>query len=161
MPMNSPRPRSTFWPYGIVVAFGLFLAGLITLITFAAREPAELVAADYYEQEIRYQDQLDRLHRARALAVQLKLEARPERHSLQITFPPDQARRGIQGTVRLYRPSEAGQDRSLPLALGPEGVQVVNLAGLIPGPWQVKVDWRCEELDYSVAETLTLPKPAL
>ena len=157
--MNPPSRPPALWPYGIVVAFALFIGGLATLITFAARQPSELVAADYYEQELRFQTQLDRQHRAHALPAPLRLETDSERHCLRLTFPADHARQGITGTLQLYRPSEAKLDRSEPLAPGEQGVQTVNIVGLAPGLWHARVAWRSGEQDYFVTEPVRIAKP--
>jgi nitrogen fixation protein FixH len=156
--MNRFKQTANLWPYGIVVAFGLFIGGLATLIAFAARQPAELVAPDYYEQELRYQDQLDSQTRAGALSAPLRVEADPARHRILLTFPADHIRQGVAGTVRLYRPAAADLDRTELLAPGPEGSQAVNIAGLPPGLWHLRVDWRSADHDYSVTERITLPR---
>ncbi len=51
------------WPGGFFILFGGYIAGFIV---FASRQKMDLVRNDYYDQEIRYQQQIDRVQRTAA-----------------------------------------------------------------------------------------------
>ena len=64
-----------------------------------------------------------------------------------LTFPEDQ-RATVAGTVTWYRPSDSRADRSVPIALGPDGVEQIPLQGLAPGAWRLRVDWTAGQRPY-------------
>ena len=51
------------WPYGIIATFVVFIASFAAVITFICQHRMDLVSADYYEQEIRFQSRLDEMNR--------------------------------------------------------------------------------------------------
>ena len=61
-----------------------------------------------------------------------------------------------QGTVTLYRPSDAAADRAQPLALD-HGTQVVPLDDLPRGRWIVKVEWTAGEAPYYYEAPFQMP----
>ena len=62
--MNTPQPRIEPWPIGIAGFFVVLIAALATWAVVAQRNREELVSADYYEQEVAYQQQINRLRRS-------------------------------------------------------------------------------------------------
>jgi nitrogen fixation protein FixH len=158
--MLRPAPSRNLWPLGVALGLVVFAGGLVALIVLAVSSNSDLVMEDYYEQEIRYSEQLERLARAEAIdgAVEVRYDA--GLGVLILTFPEVQAARGISGEVHLYRPSAAGMDRKLPLSLNAAGMQVIPAADLAPGLWQVRIRWVVEGEDYYVEQRLILPKEA-
>lgn len=155
--MTPPRPTFNPWPLGLVLAFALFLGGTVALIVFSSQHRSDLVTPDYYEQEVRYQSQLDQLNRTQLFQAQIAVTFDAARHAIRIELPPAHARRSPNGTIHLYRPSAANLDRRVELRLDAEGTQWVDAADLRPGLWKVRVQWRVDGEDYFVDETLILP----
>ena len=108
---NNPIPTSrNLWPLGIVLAFVTFIIGTATLVVLACANKTDLVSADYYEQEIRYQGQLDRLKRAKQLDQQISVSYNPGQKQITISLPPELPHTAT-GSIHLYRPSAAGLDQ--------------------------------------------------
>jgi hypothetical protein len=158
--MSTAPASRNLWPYGIATCLVAFVAGLGVLITLALRQKDHLVAQDYYEQELRFQEQIDRRNRAEALPAPVRFEVDKGAGELRIRLPVEHARAGVAGRVGLFRPSDARLDRTLPLAVDAEGVQRVGLAGLAPGLWRVRVEWSCGGISYAVSERLEWEQPA-
>lgn len=55
------------WPTALVAYF-IFIGCIIAYTAWALRQRVDLVGTDYYDQEIRYQQQIDRLGRTREFA---------------------------------------------------------------------------------------------
>jgi nitrogen fixation protein FixH len=53
--MNTVPPRIEPWPIGIAAFFAMLISALATWAVVAQRNREELVSADYYEQEVAYQ----------------------------------------------------------------------------------------------------------
>jgi hypothetical protein len=155
--MNSADRSFNFWPYGIATVLVLFAGGVACLAFLALRHPPELVSRDYYEQELRYQDQIDRRARTAGLSTKLQIRTDTPSGRIHVVFPPDHARLGISGTLRLYRPSDAGLDRAIPLAPDALGIQSVETAVLAPGLWHLRVEWSSAGKDYTAAEKVRVP----
>ena len=142
------NPTRNFWPTGIIVACALFVAGTLGLIVVACAQKDDLVRADYYEQELRFQSQIDRVERTRLAAAQATVTLDNAKRCLTIALPPAQAARPITGTIHLYRPSAGALDRSFPLKVDANGLQSLDVAGLAPGLWKVRVSWTVDNQDY-------------
>ena len=156
VPIRSSR-RWDPWPIGIT-AFLLVFAGCVAgYIVFALRQQNDLVRADYYEEEIRYQTQMNRINRTRALGLAAAVASDVSIGELWVRVPLPHLGTMSAGTIQLYRPSDAGRDRTVKLAPSADGRQVVSLAGMEPGLWRARVRWASGGLEYSMEDSLVLP----
>jgi nitrogen fixation protein FixH len=146
---NSRNP----WPIAIVTFFIVFAMFIATFIAWATHQREDLVAANYYENEVRYQQQLDRMNQTQPLAAQVAVRYDAAQHSIVITLPVAQTREAA-GRIYLYRPSDARLDRDVQLAVNPEGVQHLNARGLRAGLWKVRVQWSANGKDYFVERSV-------
>jgi nitrogen fixation protein FixH len=142
------KPSRNLWPLGIILTFALFFAGTVGLIVMAFSQKVDLVSADYYEQELKFQGRIDRVERTRRAATQAAVAYDAARRCITVSLPAEQARHGVTGRIELYRPSAAGLDRAVELAPDAQGVQRLDAAGLAPGLWKVRVSWTVEKQDY-------------
>jgi hypothetical protein len=154
---TGPTGRN-YWPYGIVAAFVVCAGFLTTLIVFANSHRAELVSADYYEQEIRYQSRMEQAGRAQALSAPAGVRLDPAQHQIVISLPVEHARPQPSGLIHLYRPAAAGQDRRIDLDPDIRGEQRLDMAGLAPGLWRVRIQWKAGGADYYADQKLVIPR---
>ena len=143
---SNPSPSaegSNPWPVGLVVVLGLFATGVFSFGVLAVRHSQDLVSADYYDREIRYQEHIDRVARAGAASSGTSVSVDVATRTLVLVLSRDAV-----GQVELYRPANAQWDRILPLALDMEGRQRINLSGLQAGLWRIRVVWKAGALDY-------------
>jgi hypothetical protein len=152
-----PAPRWNPWPAAVVGFLVFFFGATIGLVTIAVRQPADLVSRDYYDKEIQFQSQIDRVSRARALGPGLSVSYDAAAGALKVVIPTDAARGSANGEIRLYRPSDPGLDRSFPLNADAKGVQIVQAPDLATGLWRVKVDWSDGSGSYSDAGAFNAP----
>jgi nitrogen fixation protein FixH len=144
------------WPVSIIAFFALALAGLAAFITFCVMHPTDLVMQDYYEQELRYQDQIDRTTRARALDALASVAYDQPTRRITIALPLAENGAKVSGNIHLYRPSEAALDRHVQLDLDARGTQVLDASDLRPGLWKVKVQWKRGDEEYYLDRQLKL-----
>jgi len=156
LPLN---PRSP-WPVGIALALLAFAGGLVALIVAAVSSNSDLVVEDYYEQEIRYNQQLDRLARTESVADAIEIRHHPDLGVVILKFPADQAGPDLIGEVHFYRPSAAGLDRKVSLAVNAAGMQVIPAGDLAPGLWEVKIRWTLGGEEYYLEQRLIVPGAA-
>lgn len=158
MPNASLNARFPFpiWPTCIIAFFVVFIAGLLTFIVFASTQRNDLVRPDYYEAEIRYQQQIDRIQRTRSMTEPVAILYDGPHRRITIQLPTAHAR-ASSGLVHLYRPSDSRLDRELPLALDAEGRQHLDTAPLRSGLWKVRVQWSVGGEDFYLDQALVLP----
>jgi nitrogen fixation protein FixH len=142
-----PKSRS-YWPLGITLAFFLFALGIATMVVIACTQKADLVRPDYYDQEIKYQTQLDRLNRTLPLNDSVRVAYDEASRQLTLSLPPAHAAQDTVGRIELYRPSATDLDRQLKLSLDANGTQTVDASSLIPGLWKVRVHWTSQKQEY-------------
>lgn len=150
------KPPFNPWPLGIVLAFAVFIAGTATLIVLACSQRTDLVRADYYEQEILHQQQIDRLERTQRSAPDARVTYDRAHARLEVSLPALQASRGPQGQIHLYRPSAANLDRHIPLELDARGQQTLDATDLLPGLWRVRVSWSVDQEEFQLDERLVV-----
>jgi nitrogen fixation protein FixH len=154
--MKSTKNPRSLWPYGIIVAFAIFICGTIGLIVLACSHRTDLVSANYYEQEIKFQNRLDQLRRTAQLNVAGTVAYDAGKQQIKISLPTDQSRQAVSGRVQLYRPSAAGLDRQVALTPDREGVQIVEAKDLRPGLWKVRVSWTVGDNDYFIDQKIVI-----
>ena len=136
-------PSGSFnpWPYSIIGVFAVAVVAAVVWVGFCIGHSSDLVASDYYEQEVEYQNQLDRAERGQGLGSAASITYEGAAGVIRIRLPLAQAGQGMGGSIHLYRPSEADLDRLLPLELDAVGEQTVDARSLKPGLWDVRVQW--------------------
>src|SRR4051794_7473798 len=55
------KPTRNLWPHAIILVFALFISGTVSLVIFACSQKLDLVSADYYEQELKFQRRIDQV----------------------------------------------------------------------------------------------------
>jgi nitrogen fixation protein FixH len=148
------------WPVAIVATFVVFISGTIGLIILSAKDRNDLVAADYYEQEIQYQSRLDQLERTAPFSASIAAVYDAAHERLTLSLPPQHAAAGASGEVQLYRPNHSGADQSFPIATSAEGVQYLPATDLPSGLWKVRLHWKVADQEF-FADRQVVVRPEL
>ena len=141
--------------HAIVVAMALFILIMAQFMVRAYHNQETLVAEDYYADELRYQEQIDKLGNAAALGAAVHVEAVPGR--LVLTFPDTVRGKEITGELFLMRPSDERGDLRLPLMVDAEGRFTVDTGALFKGAYQVQVEWQVDGRAYRTEDEVYLP----
>lgn len=142
------------WPLGILAAFMLFFCGLTTAIVIAATHGEKLVSENYYEHEIKFQDQITGADRAQKSGAKMEFDV--STGLLVIQVPTIQLAKTIFGTVELYRPSEPKLDREFLLEPRADGTQTLDLSKLTGGLWVVRAKWIAGGENYFLEQKITV-----
>ncbi len=138
--------------YGIVLILILFLLVHVGFVFFASQQDFPLVADDYYQKELQYQDQIDRLNRA--YDSQIYIHVTVENRTVHLTYPSQFLEGDIQGTLHLFRPSDSKMDQYFPLTVNRDLTQVLSPETLASGRWILYVDWMQNGKTYSLVKNL-------
>lgn len=144
------------WGWKIVVLYTLFVIMTLSMVFYFMRQDVDLVAKDYYRQEIEYQDQIDKIENARSLKEPVDLEYVANQNLIKLKFPAAHLREGIDGTIHLYRPSNAKEDKLVQVKPMADGQQLINVGDLRDGFWKVKISWSAGGTDYYDEHAVTL-----
>ncbi len=136
------------WGTGIVIAFVIFMGGIITIAVYLMNQDVNLVADDYYDQEIKYQQQIDRIKRTKKLDTKNIITFNGT--TVNVTIPKSLLKSNLTGEIYFYRPSDENIDIKIPLHTDSLGVQVIPVSGLEKGSWTVKVNWLTGKKEYFV-----------
>lgn len=157
IPTAVPAPvRRNPWPYAIIGWFILFITGMATWTVVAVRQDMDLVRPDYYEQEIRYQQQIDRLNRTSAVRAEVSIVHDAAGRTLSLRLPAAHASGSVEGWIQFYRPSNARLDFTRPLSLDAQGTQRIDTGSLASGLWKVQVQWKVGGHEYYHEQPLVL-----
>lgn len=146
--MKTPR---NFWPLGIILTFVVFISGTVGLVVMACMHGTDLVNANYYDQEIKFQARIDSEARAHQAGANVSYD-KIARH-IVIALPDTKS---VTGQIQLYRPSAAGLDKEFKLEPSPNGIQTLDAAGLPPGLWKIRVSWNSEGRDYFMDQKIII-----
>ena len=149
MSADSTKPGVNLWPISIIGFFIVAIAGCVAFIAFCNTHSVDLVAKDYYEQEVRYQSQMERVQRTITEGAPLSINYSPGSNYVTLTVSKAHQSQGLTGSIHLYRPSAAKEDRTFPLQLNSDGKQTIGTAGLVPGLWKLQVQWTAGGKEYS------------
>jgi len=138
-PTTNTSPN--LWPYAIIAWFVLFALALAVWVTVALRQNMDLVRSDYYEEEMRFQQHLDRLNRSAGLQSRVTLGYDPGPRLVTLRLPATAVASPTTGRIQFYRPSNAALDFELPLAVDAAGVQQLDVSSVRGGQWRVRVTW--------------------
>ena len=143
------------WPAAIIAYFSIVLCGVVFLVMHALKNNVELVRTDYYEQEVKYQDQIDRIKRTEPFMSEINVAYLEQR--LEVKLPlTHAASEDFSGVLWIYRPSNAGLDQKLELKNEQkESLFSLNL-DLEPGFWRIKADWKAGGEEYFFEESLVV-----
>lgn len=153
--MKTSKPGRNPWPIVIIAYFAVFMAFLACFIVFASRQRVDLVRADYYEAEIKFQQQIDRVERSRPAEAQASIDYDLQSAKLVVQLPRE-SQQGAFGKIELYRPSDARQDKNIKLAPDQNGQQQIDVHHLKGGLWKVRVTWSSAGQEYFVEKPITI-----
>lgn len=145
----------TLWPYMIVVAMVLFMGYIAMFVYKAMNQEVGLVSKDYYQQEIKYQDRIESVRRTQALG-DVMLNYSENGKTLLLQMPATYQGMTLNGTVTLFRPSNDQLDKEIPLQLGRDYSQILDVNGLESGLWKVRVSFSDGEAAYYSEKTIQI-----
>lgn len=144
------------WGHGITVAIVLFVGFLLFMVWKTFGVKVDLVAENYYEQEIAYETRITNIKNYHQLGE--PAEVAIQGGNLEISFPPSLVEAGLDGEVACFRPSDERLDVSFELNADSDGVQRIPASKLAPGLYQVKLTMEANSKQYYHETTVYVTK---
>ena len=136
------------WGHGITIFVGSFMIMIIYFVVSSFGHKSELVAVDYYQQEVNYQQQIEK----KANALNWEVAIKQTSQGLEITFP----KAVNQGNIHFFRPSNKELDFEVPIQLNDQYEQVVDLIEVKTGLWKIKFEWEKDGKHFFYEKSIVL-----
>jgi nitrogen fixation protein FixH len=130
------------------------MAGILLLVYKSSRQRVDLVSSNYYEQEIKYDRQIDKEKKAQALNQDVTIDYDKQTRNVTIRYPEMDGIKNITGTVTFYKPDNASLDFNKPVSTDEKNEQRIGTSALADGWWNVKVNWDVNSVSYYTEEKI-------
>lgn len=125
------------WGKGILLTIIGFVGFITLLVVISVRmDGIELVTENYYAEEIKYQEQIDKEHLALDLAEKV-MHYDFGSKSIVLELP-----RGSSGELQLFRPSDSSLDQFFRFDLVDEQPTKIPVRHLKSGYWKFRLNWQ-------------------
>jgi hypothetical protein len=136
----------------IVVAFISFALFIGVLVTVCVRQDISLVSKNYYQEELDYQNQIERERNAQQLREKPSISI--ANHQLTIAF--SYFEEVDRGELQLFRPSDVRFDKTFPLRPLEADKEVFDIRDLPPGMYKARMQWSMLGKEYYLEQILNL-----
>jgi hypothetical protein len=145
------------WGHGISLFLLIFISATLYVVYQIASDPIydhELVSPKYYEEELKYQDEIDLVENAKALKENVRIQVNLK--SVTIIFPVEFKPESISGEVKMIRPSKKILDFTHKIELSDSNILEIKDEKLIKGMWNMKVYWSANGTNYLYKKKIEL-----
>jgi len=136
----------------IITAFAAFAAFMGFLAFSCITQDIDLVAEDYYAQELKYGHRMQEKHNASVFSDSITFQL-TDNHVI-VKFPAAFGEIGVSGEIAFFRPSNNANDRILPFTLGQDAMVAFKRENLEPGHYKVNISWTSEGREFYLTKTL-------
>ena len=136
------------WGKGIILSFVVFVGVIFTMVYISVNTEFSLVAKNYYEQEIDFEDQLDRIRNFNALDKQPEFNFDRSKQLISLGFDEEIATAIQEGKVKFFRASNARYDKEYTLELDEANSFTIDSKTLLTGAWTIQLLWSDGAKEY-------------
>jgi nitrogen fixation protein FixH len=143
------------WGTGLVIGMLLFIGFILFLVIKMTTNEAlnhDLVTEDYYNKELRYQEEIDAEKNMNDFKENIIGEKIADGWLLK--FPKEIDASKIKGTVFLFRPSNKKLDFDFPIELSSSNLLIPD-ERLLDGRWNITIDWSYNNKNYLYKKAIT------
>lgn len=133
------------WAAGIAAMYAGFVIMILTLVGMSASQKIDLATDKYYDEELKFQEKIDKTKRALSLPQPLSWELAGDQ--IRIHFPKHLADHSISGKLKLYCPSNNQNDRIFDLK-ATDQEQLISLKNVPEGRYTLQFDWQADAETY-------------
>jgi hypothetical protein len=142
------------WGWKIALLYGGFVCFMLFLVFKASQQKVELVSENYYEEELKYQDHIDKM--ALTDSMHTKPEWQVQGDKIAMLFPEAQSAEPITGNIHFYCPSNERLDFNYPFSTTPKKELSIVSEKLHHGTFRMKIDWKQGKSDYYTEGVVTV-----
>jgi hypothetical protein len=143
------------WSAGIAILYMGFVVMILLLVGMSASQKIDLVTDQYYEEELRFQDKINKTNHTKALTDPLIWEVTEQ--GILITYPKSFSENNLAGIVKLYCPSDNTKDRTFPVKTK-NHMQLIAASDLASGRYYLQIDWQNGKETYWNEDVVVINK---
>ncbi len=143
----SREVKKSKWGWGVSALYIGFVFFILILIMYASIQDFQMVEENYYEKDLAYQKQIDRMERANRLEKNVSALYNSSTGNIIVQFPVEKYK-DISGIIKMFRPSNAELDFEIPIRVDSLGVQEIKTDKMVRGYWLVKILWKLDSVEY-------------
>lgn len=134
------------WGWGILAFLFVFLALMGTFIWFSFQQPIDLVSQEYYPKGVMYENQINKYRNNHTL--QEKFRFQQDEAFVYVTFPKVNEESQPEGSIEIYRPSNAENDQMIDISVNDTLTHLVPKEGMMKGKYIFKIEWQQDSMAY-------------
>jgi hypothetical protein len=137
------------WGHGIFIFYVIFVATLVVVLIAALNVDNSLVVDKYYEQDLDYQNILNKKNNSNQ-SKNLNINLDRSTNKINFDFSPEA---NVQGNIHFYR----ADDKSLDFNLKISDTQMSHsISALRKGKWTMKVDYESKGKKYYLEKEIII-----
>ena len=133
------------WGIKIALLYLSFVSLIVVMVSMSMHQKVDLVSKDYYEEELKFQEKINKSNRANELKEPLSWEVK--QGALLLKFPGQFLNQKINGTVFFFRPSDAALDKTVPLSTDSLLLNIPTTQ-LKRGVYKMQINWKSGKEEY-------------
>lgn len=134
------------WGTGIAIALIVFVGILTTLAVYFMNQKVELVTNNYYDKELVYQNDIDRMNESVNLKEPVTVSL--DEKNVMVIFPKEVLPEGVSGEILFYKPSDSNKDFKINFDLKNDSLVAVGINKFTKGLWRAKITWHTPKSNY-------------
>ncbi len=135
----------------IVVLYLSFVLLIVTLVVMCFNQKVELVANDYYAQEISFQKKINATNNEKDLHTSITHVLNDK--SIVLTIDSALLSKDFNGTITFFRPSDSSKDVSMKMNFA-NNQQVIDNKQLTHGTYKLQLSWTSNQKSYFKEEVI-------
>jgi len=143
------------WGIKILIFYLGFVVMVLASVFFAMTQKVDLVTDNYYEKELKHQEQIDKQQRTKSLKEKTEIQLLDKQIIIKFPVLPD--KNNQKNSVLLYRPSDPSKDLRIEIKTDTLGIQIISAEKLTKGFWKIKLSWVSNEAEYYDESILNIP----
>lgn len=133
------------WGWKIGILYGAFVVLIVTLVMGSSMQKMDLVAKDYYGEELAYQKVIDGSKNQASLSTPIDIHATAQ--DVVIEFPSELANVAVKGTIHFYCPTNAAWDAVIPFEAN-NNLAIISRAQLHKTNYTIKITYKALQKDF-------------
>lgn len=140
------------WGYKILIVYAFFVAGILCLVYLSSKQNKDLVAENYYAEELKYQKIIDQSSNTASLSSPLELHKQD--NEIKLYFPSEFFNVNGKGNWLLYYAADIALDQSGTFELK-HGEANIVLPHRLHGLYTLKLSWHALDKDFYFEQDIT------
>ncbi len=134
------------WGLKITLLYLGFVGMILTFVVKASMQDFHLVTENYYEAELQYEDQIQKIKLTSELSAEIDIQYDANADKIMFKYPPQFEE--ISGNILLYRPSNSNLDQTIEIHADEAGMQEISSEEMMAGMWRIKINWQGGSNDF-------------